>query len=219
MNSIEQSLFDYNLHVYRYANMVYVATFKCASTYYTTLFQLNGWDRIYWNRIDWDNDHVFGFLIDPEVRYIKAIAEDYINEESDQFAEFSMQYLEHMVSSSTLITFHSIPISVGLKSYVNKIDWIPIADGYHHHSLLLNLLDGYGISLSHHDEIVDSHKGSEYKKSLEKKMFDLFNNSKKHISYNLLLSEDIELFKQVKNRINPQGMNWAQISWLRSINE
>ena len=219
MNLIDTSLSDYNVHVYRYADLVYVATFKCASTYYTTLFQSNGWQRIYWSDIDWKNDHVFGFLIDPVTRYVKALAEDYINEENEQFSEFILRYLENMLPRSSLITFHSIPICLGLKSYAKHIDWIPIADGYHHHSLLLNLLDSHNVNLSHHGDMVDSHIGTEYKKNLENRMLDLFNRSKKHVSYNLLLSEDIELFEQVKNSINPSGIHWDQISWLRSYNE
>lgn len=215
---VEDALEEYNVHVYRHQNLVYVATFKCASTYYTTLVQNNGWHRILWREINWTNDHVFGFLIDPVVRYVKALAEDYVNEESAEFEELLFKYLEHSLPKSTLITFHSIPICTSLKQYVNKIDWIPISQGFNHHSLLLTLLDKHNIILSHYGDTVDSHIGTDYKKNLEKRMFDLFNSNKQHISFNLLLSEDVELFEQVKQKINPQGIHWDQISWLRSNN-
>lgn len=215
---VEDALEEYNVHVYRYQNLVYVATFKCASTYYTTLVQSNGWDRIRWQEIDWVNDHVFGFLIDPVVRYVKALAEDYINEESPELEQLLFSYLEKSLTRSTLLTFHSIPICTSLKQYVNKIDWIPIDSRFNHHSLLLTLLDKHEVILSHHGDMVDPHIGTNFKKELEQRMFNLFYNSNKHISYRLLLSEDVELFEQVKQKINPQGIYWDQISWLRSNN-
>ena len=218
MNLVEQALKEYNVHVYRYQSLVYVATFKCASTYYTTLLQSNGWDRIRWDDIDWAQDHVFGFLIDPVVRYVKALAEDFINEENTDFEQFLFSFLEKALTRSTLLTFHSIPICTSLKDYVNKIDWIPISQGFEHHSLLLTLLDKHRVTLSHYGDMVDPHFGTTYKKELEQRMFDIFNSKNKHISYKLLLNEDIELFENVKNKINPQGIHWDQISWLRSNN-
>lgn len=218
MNIIESALKEYNVHVYRYQNLIYVATFKCASTYYTTLLQSNGWERIFWEEIDWDRDHVFGFLIDPVTRYVKALAEDYINEESIELEELLFSYLEKILSRSTLLTFHSIPICTGLKQYVNKIDWIPIESGFNHHSLLLTLLDKHNVVLSHYGEMVDPHFGSDNKKELEQRMFNIFNSKNKHISYQLLLSEDIDLFNRVKTKINPNGVLWDNISWLRNDN-
>ena len=94
MSPVESALIDYNVHVYRYKNLIYVATFKCASTYYTTLFQSNGWVRVHWEGINWAEDHVFGFLIDPVVRYVKALSEDYFNEEDSEFSQFLIDYLE-----------------------------------------------------------------------------------------------------------------------------
>ena len=32
MSPVESALIDYNVHVYRYKNLIYVATFKCASS-------------------------------------------------------------------------------------------------------------------------------------------------------------------------------------------
>jgi hypothetical protein len=218
MNQVEQALEDYNVHLYRYNNLVYVATLKCASTYYTTLVQSNGWPRIRWHEIDWDKDHVFGFLIDPVVRYVKALSEDYFNEESEEFYDFLLDYLEKFLKRSTVLTFHSIPITTSLKKYADKIDWIPIDSNFEHHSLLLKLLDKHGVILSHYGDTVDPHFGVENKKELERRMLDLFNQSDKHISYNLLFAEDIELFEQIKAKINPQGIHWDQISWLRSNN-
>ena len=218
MSPVESALIDYNVHVYRYKNLIYVATFKCASTYYTTLFQSNGWVRVHWEGINWAEDHVFGFLIDPVVRYVKALSEDYFNEEDSEFSQFLIDYLEKASTRSTLLTFHSIPLCVSLKDYVNKIDWIPIDPAFNHHSLLLTFLDQHNVSISHYGDTVDNHFGSAHKKELEKKMFNIFNSKKKHISYDLLLSEDIELFESVKSTINPGGFAWDQISWLRNKN-
>jgi hypothetical protein len=219
MNQIEQALKEYNVHVYRYQNLVYIATFKCASTYYTTLLQSNGWSRIQWDDIDWNRDHTFGFLIDPVTRYVKALAEDYINEENTDFEQILFTYLEKALTRSTLLTYHSIPICTSLKQYVNKIDWIPIDTGFNHHSILLTLLDHHRVVLSHYGDMVDPHIGTSYKKELEQRMFNILNSKVKHISYQLLLSEDIELFERVKTKINPNGILWDNISWLRTNNE
>jgi hypothetical protein len=102
---------------------------------------------------------------------------------------------------------------------VNKIDWIPIDSGVNHHSLLLKLLDKYQVTLSHYGDMVDNHIGTDYKKGIEQRMFDIFNSKNKHISYQLLLNDDIELFTKVKNKINPRGLLWDNISWLRNNNE
>lgn len=219
MNIIDYTIQEYNVHLYRYENLVYVATFKCASTYYTTLLQSNGWNRIVWEEINWDKDHVFGFLIDPVVRYVKALAEDYINEESTELEQLILNFLEKSLPRSTLITFHSIPISVCLKEYTKKIDWIPIDRNFNHHSLFLKLLDKHNVTLYHYGDMVDSHIGTEYKKDLEKKILTFFNYRNKHISFKLLFCEDLELFDQVKNKIDPKGIHWDSISWLRRNDE
>ena len=44
-------------------HVVYGKTLKCASTFYCSLLQNNGWEPAKFSDIDWKNDHVFSFIM------------------------------------------------------------------------------------------------------------------------------------------------------------
>ena len=50
--------------ILKHKNLVYLAVYKCASTYYTGVLAQNNWKNIKPSDIDWQKDTVFGFIQD-----------------------------------------------------------------------------------------------------------------------------------------------------------
>lgn len=220
MQHIEQNIFDtLNPHCFRKPGsyLVYVATLKCASTYYTTLLLDNGWDRIYFTEIDWQKDHVFGFINDPDQRYYKGITEDVNNVaavdslEAESLESHIKKTFQDFSPHLLLFSLHTIPINIKLGKYFDKIDWIPIFNDFPHHQIFLKLLNYHNLTVEP-GENLDPNSASEYKKNQ-------YLNFKNCINYEMDLYKiftegDRELFHSVCNRINPNGKSWQEISWL-----
>lgn len=195
--------------------LVYVATLKCASTYYSTLLLDNGWDRIYFTEINWKNDRVFGFINDPDSRYYKGLSEDVLNAESQELELHILQTLGNFDQHLALFSHHTIPITIKLQGYSDKIDWIPIFDNFPHHKIFLKLLKSYNLT-AEPGENLDPHIANEYKKAHYEK-FKILTNQNSEL-YQIFTAGDRELFEKVCTKINPNGASWLEISWLENKN-
>lgn len=60
--------------IFRFKNIVWFRSNKCAGTYFTHLFKKWGFERIHYDEVR-DEDKLFAFLIDPAKRRVKAIVE------------------------------------------------------------------------------------------------------------------------------------------------
>jgi hypothetical protein len=204
----------YNVHIYRYQNLVYFATLKCASTFYTTLLIDNGWNRITWDNIDWTNDHVFGFMLEPVKRWFKGLQQDIQNEESRSFANTAYQVIENYWSHSFLVTNHTLPITTALGHRAYQVDWIPLIDKDSNFAQLRKLCDKYGVTVEIGPN-TDPHF-SDGSKLLKQEHIE---RSFKHgnVMWELFLAKDIDLYQQVYNNFNAQGQTWNQTSWLNNV--
>ena len=205
---------NFNVHCYRKDNipLVYIATYKCASTYYKTLLLDNGWDRIEFSTIDWNNDKVFSFIADPHMRYYKGIVQDSLNVEDSSLNEKLLNLIKEHKQDVLILTDHSLPIMFRIKDYAHKIDWIPIFDGFPHHSIFLKLLYKFGLS-AEPGENLDAHIANDSKKEL----YNEFKNALGEGSdlYKIAMAGNLDLFANVKSKINPSGNTWEEISWLK----
>lgn len=221
------SINEFNVHIYRNKNVVYLATLKAASTFYTSLVLANNWEVIRFSDINWSIDHVFGFIVDPKVRYLKAVTEDYFNEEVEmvidgiedwvpdpEFQNILCAILGKHKSQCFVLTHHSLPLSVTLGDYVRKIDWIPADTDIRSEIFFTKLCEKYKIAIDYTSENIDEHKSNAYKTLIFNKLKDLFGNG--NYFQELVLAKDIDLYNEVKSKFNVNGSTWDEISWLRN---
>lgn len=203
----------YNVHVHRHNNLVYMATLKCASTFYSTLLMDNGWSRSSFDEIDWQRDHVFGFLSNPVRRWAQGIQEDIQNEESRSFTNTAYEVIENYWSHCFLVTRHSLPVTTALGDRAYQIDWIPLVDKTSNYPQFQKLCKKYGLNVEP-GENTDSHHSSS-DKVLE--VDDIERKFKTgNVMWELFLQRDIDLYNNVCNNFNPQGATWDEMSWLRN---
>lgn len=207
-------------HCYRKQGipLVYIATYKCASTYYTTLLLDTGWDRIPFTNIDWGKDRVFGFINDPDLRLYKGFVEDvgnlaaYDPEKSEELESHILKTFKDFNQHLIAFSLHTVPISIKLGKLVDKIDWIPIFDDFPHHQVFLKLLKEYGLT-AEPGENLDPHMANDYKKQHYEKFKSVINSEIE--LYKIFTLGNRDLFNQVRSKINPNGASWQEISWLK----
>jgi hypothetical protein len=205
---------NFNIHCYRKDGipLVYLATYKCASTYYKTLLLDNGWDRIEFSSIDWTKDKVFSFISDPHLRYFKGIVQDLLNVENDELNEQIFNLIKNHKKDVLILTDHSLPIIFRLKNYAHQIDWIPIHDDFPHHEIFLKLLATYGIT-AEPGENLDPHIANNHKKYLYHKFKSALGEGSD--LYRIAMAGNLDLFANVLANTDPAGTSWEEISWLK----
>lgn len=209
---------DYNVHVCRKGNLVYLASLKAASTYYKSVFVYNGWDAVSFNNINWETDHVFGFISNPITRYLKALAEDYFNEETEElvadpeFQELLQKIVSRHRKQCFVLTYHSLPLSITLGKYARLVDWIPIGDGFPAEEVFSKLCEKYSITLDYTLDNIDPHVSTPNKLLVYENLKSLFGEG--NYFRDLVLAQDIDLYNEVKSKINTNGSTWDEVSWL-----
>lgn len=205
--------YRYNVHIYRHQHLVYFGTLKCASTFYSTLLMDNGWQRITWNDIDWQQDHVFGFLLDPKRRWFKGIQEDIQNEESKSFEHTAYQVIENYWNHSFLVTNHTLPITTALGRWVWQVDWIPLTDRNSNLPQLQKLCGKYNVSVVPGPN-TDPHVSDGTKLLQQEHIERSFKEG--NVMWELFLQSDIDLYNSVCNNFNASGQTWDQTTWLNN---
>lgn len=204
----------YNVHIYRCRNLVYFGTLKCASTFYSTMLLDNGWSRTAWQQIDWNQDHVFGFLLDPIRRWFKGIQEDIQNEESRSFAHTAYQVIENYWSHSFLVTNHTLPITTALGDRAYQVDWIPLLDQ-------TSNLDHFRLLCEKYQMTVNPGANTDPHHSAGSKILEVEHIERRfgsgNVMWELFLQRDIDLYRKVCNNFNPHGKTWDEISWLNNV--
>lgn len=212
MQGPEQELLNkINPHCFRKPgySLVYIATLKCASTYYSTLLLDNGWERIYFTDIDWQRDQVFSFINDPDLRYHKGLSEDVLNAESEELESHILQTLSKFDQHLGLFSFHTLPITIKLQGYIDKIFWIPIFDGSPHHEIFLELLKSYNLT-AEPGENLDPNMANEKKKTYYNKIQSATNLDRD--LYKIFTAGNKDLFKKVCSKLNSNNSSWQEIS-------
>jgi hypothetical protein len=196
-----------NVGFYRKDQLVYASVLKCASTFYTNVVVSNDWIEIQFADINWNNDHVFGFIMNPAERYMKGLAEDIADPETS----WSIDNLP-IYKDSVVFTFHSLPIYATLNEYLYKIDWIPIDRDFKSETMLECLLKKYNITLNWPN--IGKHESSSEKLKIYNKIKNLIDLNN-HVLRNSL-SPDVELYKNIISKFQPSASIWDQISWLKN---
>jgi len=182
--------------------LVFLRNLKCASTYYSLLLQQNGWSSQSASTIDWTNDRVFSFIMDPNIRHIKGLVEDLVWQgiEKPLIDLMSRQFWLNL----PWIGDHSMPMTARLGNKADLVYWIPIdVEGVSSDQELDKFLSEYGVTVTYYDGIFKRESDS-YKK-------DLFNKIYKMSPYkSLLLKElfpDYQLYESVVARYKNDNIN------------
>ena len=198
--------------IYRYNNLVYLRTLKCASSYYSKFFKTNGWTADTANNIDWKNDHVFSFIMNPEERRLKGLTEFVAANSQQQLLDCDFIFWGGVL----YLDMHAVPYSISYGKYVDKIDWIPI-DLNHQAGSANNLL---AVLLSNYNLQYEFPEFKEHESSQEKlKIYEMIKEKTKNGNFamHLGLENDIELYHDVCTNIKPwliYNNIWKDISWL-----
>lgn len=116
--------------VYRKDNVVYVPTFKCASTYYTDLVLSQGWVKENIWDLDLEKYKAFGLMLHPFTRRLKGIIQLMKKSFSNDFSKASNFLLDennrNFVSQISIMDGHTLPYSFLFGSKLAQIDWLPM---------------------------------------------------------------------------------------------
>jgi hypothetical protein len=192
--------------------LVYAGTLKNASTYFHNLLTLNQFVPISFDQVNWEQDHVFGFIQDPWKRRAKGIAEDLLTHYSCE--QYLLNNLGHRFWVDHL-TFgeHSIPLTLTWHSKVEDIDWIPLdcpdVDAV---EMLKKLFENYSLTLDVPVNL-EKHQTDFYKKEVYDQISKFINNGS--ASLHLMLAKDSDLYNTVICNFNAYESQWNHISWLK----
>jgi len=204
------SYLDGYVQIYRHGRLVYLPTLKCASTFYRSLFQFNQWETQSILDIDWKQDHVFSFIMNPTERRLKGLAE-FITMIPDLQGLLEITEIWPKIS---YLDFHSTPYSLCYKNLCHKIDWIPIDHPeFKSEDLVKILLSDNNISLDWSTN--DFHRSTDDKKEIYNKIKVLSGQCSGEVY--MSLEDDIILYDNVCRSIQFYEKTWNDISWLRNV--
>lgn len=200
--------------------VVYVRTLKCASTFfYNSLRYEHRWEEINYNDINWDQQYVFGHILEPIARRHKGIAE-YVDMLGLQDDFLSNTNLQKLIATQPALDMHSVSLSQYYGKHMWLIDWIPLSDNNHKTIVDTEKLLTYTCQIKYFRWKYDNvHSSTPEKKNIELKIKELWNE---HEISNLIhpltwayFAEDLALYNKVMELYNPTGTTWDQMSWLR----
>ena len=188
-NTVEHEWVNSNAIFYQKDNLVFAVVLKNASTYYQTLLEkFNDWQLVTLDTINWEENYVFGFITDPVERYLKGLTEDLYGK--FKTVNDVISYLE-MSENSTVISFHSIPLTAWFGKYAYKINWVPLDQIESGDDYLKNLCEKNNVSLTIPKNI-DKHVSTSDKLKFYHTIKSKLNNF--HHTFWLTYAADIDLY-------------------------
>jgi hypothetical protein len=209
-HNVQDHWIDHNNFLLRKDNLVYASNRKCASTYYHSLLISNGWSYAKFRDISWEQDHVFGFILEPWKRRIKGIAEDlsYYSVEKFLLSNLGRKFwLDHLTFGP-----HSVPLTLTWHRYSYMIDWIPLDGPVSADELLDRLLAKYNIVLDRSGQH-NANPADDYQKNLYLEIDKIVGNGLSMLQ--LTMAADTDLYNSVVSSMDFNNTNWDAISWLK----
>lgn len=198
------------IETYRHDQLVYLRTLKCASTFYSSLFKSNYWQKQKISDIDWNHDHVFSFIMDPMERRLKGLAE-FLSMYPTHRALLEITEIWPKIS---YFDYHSMPYSVSYKDYCGQIDWIPIDHPeFKSQDLVKILLRDNGVKFDW--AVSDPHQSSDHKQQIYNKIKELSGTLSGEVF--ISLEQDLILYDNVCRSIQFCNKTWNSISWLKNL--
>lgn len=161
------------IQTYRQGNLVYVRNLKCASTFFSNVFESSGWQRILYSSINWDQDHVFGHIREPIYRRSMGIVErvtmcklleELINDSR----------MSNLLCTASVLDEHTVPYLDYFGPQGWKIDWIPLIGGVDQNILMTKkLLESHNVVIDDQLWIQETNTSNPLKKQATLKMHQL----------------------------------------------
>lgn len=109
----------------RFDNLVYARTLKAGSEFfYRNFTQTAGWQPIDYDEIDWDNNTVFSYIMDPIQRRHKGISEIIIATDTRDLLISNKGNFGNIIKQIPFLDAHSASLHDIYGDKVNKIHWV-----------------------------------------------------------------------------------------------
>lgn len=186
-------------------SLVYVRNLKCGSTGYYNFFKgYMRWPEINYMDIDWDQQKVFGHIMNPHIRRCKGLAE-YLEMSSLISLYYENPNFQEMVRGLPCADQHSMSYYDTFGSQVERIHWIPIYGNYDEtHAMTRNFMRQHNIQTF---DIIDPefnyHEGSKEKKAVARDLLDYWYEHHQNLDIvKLYLEKDRRLWNNALNAEN-----------------
>jgi hypothetical protein len=114
----------------RHNNLVYARTLKCGSEFFYRNFTENFyWKPIKFSEIDWHNDTVFSYVMDPIKRRHKGIGEFVVATGTGYLLQHHTGFVK-TIATVPYLDDHSASLHNIYREFVNKINWLLIDDDH-----------------------------------------------------------------------------------------
>lgn len=180
---------------WRYGKVVYIPILKTASTYYASILERNGWQSCGLDSVDWSTDSIFGFIMDPVQRYLKALTEDALV--SAKHKSIIEKTLDLGTDHCCLLTHHALPMSLTLGDLMYHVYWIPIDSDISPDKMLIEFCYKHGLQL-HLDFDIDvkhRHQSSKHQLDIFRSLRDRFDTGNAH--FYRVFAKDIDLYRNI----------------------
>lgn len=212
----QQYSYKYRNHLYALTNgpLVYLATFKCASTFFNRNLRNWQWSEIPFTEINWADQRVFSHIMDPWERRHKGIAE-YLNMSECIDLWYENERFRNMLRSVPTLDEHSASYMDTYGNYAWMIDWIPLQPNHDDTvNLTERLLYTYGTRLFKWDYDL-SHIGDDRKRQLSEDIKRHWDVARQHTQFSdVYFERDRILYSSVMRDFNPAADTWERTSWL-----
>jgi hypothetical protein len=191
--------------------LVYVRYEISKGSFYYPILQYNKWKTIDFNEINWNEDHVFSFILAPVERYLSGVSFDLLY--NPALTEILLNQGAELFKNLLIITPHSVPIHNIFFDHVNNIDWIPAGDGLNDEDNFKKLCAYHGIELDWNTSVT-SQAFRNIRDIKAKVRAMLENDIGFGISYLwAMLAEDIDLYGEIQKNFNGNAVLWPDVSW------
>jgi hypothetical protein len=212
---------DSLITVYCYENLAFAPVLKCASDYYTNLFKNTlGWTKT--NILDVKPGTVcVGIFEEPTTRYLKAITE-WVWRKILPVMDYDINRIPPVLLKSVIVgDLHSIPYTVALGPWLDKINCIPMYqqsdEQIKTHIMNLFATQNHNIKLPINDQKLN--QSDQLKLDVYKLVKQVFEDSeiddeeyeaRGEFTY-LMLSPDLKFYHDLLVTFNP---SWQQIKYI-----
>lgn len=123
LNNIDDG---YRRHIFclRKDKLVYARTLKAGSEFFYKNFQDAGWAEVPFDSIDWDNETVFSYIMDPIQRRHKGISEIIIATGTSKLVLSNKKNIGKLVRMIPFLDAHSASLHNIYGPYVKKMHWL-----------------------------------------------------------------------------------------------
>jgi hypothetical protein len=191
--------------------LVYVRYEISKGSFYHPMLQYNQWTEIDFNDINWHDDHVFSFILDPVERYLSAVSFDLLY--NPELKEILLHQGPDLFKNLLVITPHSIPIHNIFFDHVDNIDWIPAGGGFDDESNFKKLCDYYDIELDWNTPVTSTAFKNivDIKSKLRIMLENDLGIGTRHLWS--MLAKDIDLYKRILDNFDGGAESWPEVSW------